>query len=86
MWLSPIHDTAFAERVIKSIEGQQADYKTWPRVHGMLSMARDVHFRYIDICNTSQLTHQELPDAFYFTPNKINGMFHSSSGPSQQLM
>jgi len=42
MWLAPIHDVDFAQRVLKSIEGQEKDYGTWPRVHGMLSLAANV--------------------------------------------
>lgn len=42
MWLAPIHDVSFAQRVLKSIEGQEKDYGTWPRVHGMLSLAANV--------------------------------------------
>lgn len=42
MWLAPIHDVTFAQRVLKSIEGQEKDYGTWPRVHGMLSLAANV--------------------------------------------
>lgn len=42
MWIAPIHDTAFVQRAIKSIEGQEKDYGTWPRVHGMLSLAANV--------------------------------------------
>lgn len=42
MWLAPIHDPIFAQRVLKSIEGQEKDYGTWPRVHGMLSLAANV--------------------------------------------
>lgn len=44
MWLGPIQDSAFAERVLKSTAGQEADYKTWTRIQGMVSMARDVSF------------------------------------------
>jgi hypothetical protein len=42
MWLGPIQDTEFAGRVLKSIEGQQKDYGTWTRMHGMLTMAHEV--------------------------------------------
>ncbi|KAK4685606.1 tRNA (guanine26-N2/guanine27-N2)-dimethyltransferase, partial [Tremellales sp. Uapishka_1] len=41
MWIGPIQDSAFAERVLKGIEGQEADYATWTRMHGMLKMAQD---------------------------------------------
>jgi len=42
MWLGPIQDSAFAERCLKSIEGQEGDYATWKRMHGMLSLAKEV--------------------------------------------
>ena len=42
MWLGPLHDPDFVSRVLKGIEGKQADYGTWTRMHGMLSVARDV--------------------------------------------
>jgi tRNA G26 N,N-dimethylase Trm1 len=44
MWLGPIQDPAFCERVLKSTAGQEGDYKTWTRIQGMVSMARDVSF------------------------------------------
>lgn len=42
MWLGPIQDNDFAERCLKSIEGQEGDYATWKRMHGMLLIAREV--------------------------------------------
>jgi tRNA (guanine26-N2/guanine27-N2)-dimethyltransferase len=42
MWLAPIHDTTFVDRVLKSIEGQEKEYGTWTRIHGMLTLAANV--------------------------------------------
>lgn len=42
MWLGPIQDPEFAARVLKSIEGEQDKYGTWPRMHGMLTLAQQV--------------------------------------------
>lgn len=42
MWLAPIHDTTFVHRVLKSIEGSEKDYGTWPRINGMLTLAANV--------------------------------------------
>jgi tRNA G26 N,N-dimethylase Trm1 len=42
MWIGAIQDNDFAKRVLSSIEGQQAEYKTWTRMHGMLTMASEV--------------------------------------------
>jgi tRNA G26 N,N-dimethylase Trm1 len=42
MWLGPIQDPEFAERVLQSTAGQEAEYKTWPRIQGMVTLARDV--------------------------------------------
>lgn len=42
MWLGPIHDPEFAARVLKSIDGEQDKYGTWPRMHGMLTLAHEV--------------------------------------------
>ena len=42
MWLGAIHDRDFAERALKSIEGQEKHYGTWKRMHGMLSLAKNV--------------------------------------------
>lgn len=42
MWLAPIHDVSFVNRTLKSIEGSQKDYGTWPRIHGMLTLAANV--------------------------------------------
>jgi tRNA (guanine26-N2/guanine27-N2)-dimethyltransferase len=42
MWLAPIHDVTFVHRVLKSIEGSEKDYGTWPRINGMLTLAANV--------------------------------------------
>ncbi len=42
MWLGPIQESAFANRVLDSIDGQQGEYKTWTRMHGMLTVAQEV--------------------------------------------
>lgn len=42
MWLGPIQNSEFAAKVLEGIEGQQAQYKTWARMHGMLSLAKEV--------------------------------------------
>jgi tRNA (guanine26-N2/guanine27-N2)-dimethyltransferase len=44
MWLGPLQDPAFAERVLHSTEGQQADYKTWDRIQGMVTLAKNVSY------------------------------------------
>ncbi|ORY32579.1 N2,N2-dimethylguanosine tRNA methyltransferase-domain-containing protein [Naematelia encephala] len=41
MWLGPIQDRDFAKRVLKGIDGQQEAYGTWPRMHGMLTIASE---------------------------------------------
>lgn len=45
MWLGPIQDPQFAERVLKSIEDDKESYKTWPRMNGMLTIAHEVSTR-----------------------------------------
>ncbi len=42
MWLGPIHDTSFAARILKGIEGQKGEYKTWTRMHGMMTVTQEV--------------------------------------------
>jgi tRNA G26 N,N-dimethylase Trm1 len=42
MWLDAIHDSEFADRVLKSIDGQKDSYNTWARMHGMLTLAKNV--------------------------------------------
>ena len=44
MWLAPIHDVGFVNRTLKSIEGSEKDYGTWPRINGMLTLAANVCF------------------------------------------
>jgi hypothetical protein len=44
MWLAPIHDVGFVNRTLKSIEGSEKDYGTWPRMNGMLTLAANVRF------------------------------------------
>jgi tRNA (guanine26-N2/guanine27-N2)-dimethyltransferase len=54
MWLGPIHDPEFCARVIKSIDADKEQYGTWPRMHGMLSLAMEVSFLIVfeggDVC------------------------------------
>ena len=42
MWIGPLQDPAFARRVLDGIEGQKDCYATWPRMHGMLTLAESV--------------------------------------------
>ncbi|WWC61691.1 N2,N2-dimethylguanosine tRNA methyltransferase [Kwoniella dejecticola CBS 10117] len=39
LWLGPIQDPTFAKRVITEISAQEKEYKTFPRMLGMLSLA-----------------------------------------------
>ncbi|WVW83725.1 N2,N2-dimethylguanosine tRNA methyltransferase [Kwoniella bestiolae CBS 10118] len=39
LWLGPIQDPEFAKRVMKDISSQEKEYKTFPRMLGMLSLA-----------------------------------------------
>ncbi|WWD02810.1 N2,N2-dimethylguanosine tRNA methyltransferase [Kwoniella europaea PYCC6329] len=39
LWLGPIQDPEFAKRVMKDIPTQEKEYKTFPRMLGMLSLA-----------------------------------------------
>jgi len=79
MWLGPIQDSAFAERCLKSIEGQEGDYATWKRMHGMLSLAKEVSAA----CEKAgRADGQELADPFYFSCNKISSYFKASSAPT----
>ncbi|GMK57270.1 hypothetical protein CspeluHIS016_0401040 [Cutaneotrichosporon spelunceum] len=41
MWLGPIQDPEFAARVLESIDGEQDKYGTWPRMNGMLTLAKN---------------------------------------------
>lgn len=69
MWLGPIQDTEFAARVLKSIDGEQDKYGTWPRMHGMLTLA-----------------HDELPDPFYFSSNKVHGFARATAAPTKVMV
>jgi len=73
MWLGPIQDHQFAERCLKSIKGQEGDYATWTRMHGMLLCAREVRdFHCCEItltarsstaCSTLHVTKSHLSSA-----------------------
>ncbi|WWC70346.1 N2,N2-dimethylguanosine tRNA methyltransferase [Kwoniella pini CBS 10737] len=39
LWLGPIQDSTFAKRVMNEISAQEKEYKTFPRMLGMLSLA-----------------------------------------------
>jgi tRNA (guanine26-N2/guanine27-N2)-dimethyltransferase len=81
MWLAPIHDVAFVNRVLKSIEGSEKDYGTWPRIHGMLSLAANVRQIKSAVTNV-----QEIEDPFYLTANKLFGTCHSSSATTTKVL
>ena len=42
MWLGPLHDGEFLDSLITTIEEEKLNYGTFPRMKGMLTMARDV--------------------------------------------
>jgi len=83
MWLAPIHDVSFVNRTLKSIEGSENDYGTWPRIHGMLTLAANVCHQSIIAAMTDI---QELEDPFYLTANKLFGTIHSSSAPTNKVL
>ena len=63
MWIGPIQDQAFAQRCLKSIDGQQGDYATWTRMHGMLTIASNVRLKCGDVFKTetrNSKTHSTL--------------------------
>lgn len=47
MWLGPLHDRAFLDSLITTIEEDKVNYGTFPRMKGMLTMARDVSWSWI---------------------------------------
>ena len=42
MWLGPLHDSEFVDELITTIEAEKENYGTFPRMKGMLTMAREV--------------------------------------------
>jgi hypothetical protein len=42
MWLGPLHDSGFCKAVVESVEREKENYKTFARIKGMVSVARDV--------------------------------------------
>lgn len=84
MWLAPIHDTAFVQRVLKSIEGQEKAYGTWTRIHGMLSLAANVSRRLPGRYISADV--KELEDPFYITANKMFGTCHSASASTTKVL
>jgi tRNA G26 N,N-dimethylase Trm1 len=42
MWLGPLHDSSFCKAVVESVEREKENYKTFARIKGMVSVARDV--------------------------------------------
>lgn len=68
MWLAPIHNVPFVQRVLQSIEGQEKEYGTWPRIHGMLTLAANVStttpsvvWAFADQCRNSRAHSTRLP-------------------------
>lgn len=42
MWLGPLHDREFIDELITTTETEKGNYGTFPRMKGMLTMAREV--------------------------------------------
>ena len=42
MWSGPLHDPAFVGKVILHVEENEGLYGTFPRMRGMLNVAREV--------------------------------------------
>lgn len=42
MWLGPLHSSEFCAAVVESVVREKENYKTWARIKGMVSVARDV--------------------------------------------
>lgn len=63
MWLDPIHDPAFCERLLSVLDRDPARSKTAPRIRGMVGTAAK------ELPNSP----------FYFAPAKVSGLMHSES-------
>lgn len=42
MWLGPLHSPEFCAAVVTSVNAESDHYKTYARIKGMVSVARDV--------------------------------------------
>lgn len=42
MWLGPLHTPEFCAAVVETVEREKENYKTYARIKGMVSVARDV--------------------------------------------
>lgn len=65
MWLDPIHDSSFCNRILDNVNAAPERSNTAARIRGMVSMA------------ASELP----DSPFYFTPAKVAGAMHSTSPP-----
>ncbi|CAO1624003.1 unnamed protein product [Sympodiomycopsis kandeliae] len=63
MWLDPIHNPEFCNRLLETLEREPAKSNTAPRIRGMVGIA-------------SQEISDSL---FYFLPQKVTGLLHCSS-------
>lgn len=65
MWLDPIHDPDFANRILEVLERDPSRSKTAPRIRGMVgTAAREI-----------------ADSPFYFVPAKVSGLMHAESPP-----
>jgi tRNA (guanine26-N2/guanine27-N2)-dimethyltransferase len=62
MWLGPIQDSEFIQRVITNIDADKEFYGTWPRMHGMLSLAKE------EIANPFYFTCNKIAGFAHATP------------------
>ena len=47
MWNGPIHDSQFIGRILEHLEGNEGKYGTSTRMKGMLTVAKEVSWRFV---------------------------------------
>lgn len=69
LWLGPLHDPAFCEKVLGHVAANETSFSTVPRIKGMLSLARD----------------ELPDAPFYFDPSFLSGLFHCTCPPINEV-
>lgn len=78
MWLGPLHDKTFVDKMLDVVNAPDANYATSSRLKGMLTVARSVSLLSDCFHHIFLTFSQEIDAPFYFTHAKTAGCFHSN--------
>ncbi|KAJ9119628.1 hypothetical protein QFC22_003337 [Naganishia vaughanmartiniae] len=80
MWLGPLHSSDFCTAVVNSVEAEKDHYKTYARIKGMVSVARDElpNMFYFTPSRIASFFRAECPPLTHYVSALLNGGYSVS--------